>query len=152
MYREAWKIQDFNGVWTRDLAMLDRCHSLTNWAMKPLMLGVGHLWFQMFLWWMNLWMKWIIYWIPDMKSSEAIILAVMNAILAIAYREDWKIQDHSFTWFHIRSSIDHSFHISDGIGEACDYFVSGLHARLGSWRHTRIASWAFEKANNPIKE
>ena len=31
------RIQDFNGVWTRDLAIL--VWSLTNWAMKPLMLG-----------------------------------------------------------------------------------------------------------------
>ena len=40
--KEAWKkIQDFNGVWTSDLAILVRCS--TNWAMKPLTLGVGQL-------------------------------------------------------------------------------------------------------------
>ena len=39
--KEAWKkkIQDFNGVWTRDLAIPVRCS--TNWAMKPLTLGAG---------------------------------------------------------------------------------------------------------------
>ena len=32
--KEAWKKnQDFNGVWTRDLAVPVRCS--TNWAMKP---------------------------------------------------------------------------------------------------------------------
>ena len=42
---EAWKkIQDFNGVWTRDLAIPVRCS--TNWAIKPLTLGAGQLWVQ----------------------------------------------------------------------------------------------------------
>ena len=55
-YREALKIQGFNGVWTHDL----QCwyNALTNWAMfKPRMVGAGHLQVQMFLWWL----KWIIY-------------------------------------------------------------------------------------------
>ena len=29
------------------------CDTLTNWAMKPLMLGDDHLWVPVFLWWMN---------------------------------------------------------------------------------------------------
>ena len=33
------KIQDFNRIWTRALGML--VDALTNWAMKPLMLGAG---------------------------------------------------------------------------------------------------------------
>ena len=41
--KEAWKkIQDFNGVWTCDLAIPVRFS--TNWAMKPLTLGAGQLW------------------------------------------------------------------------------------------------------------
>ena len=32
--KEAWKIQDFNGAWTRDLAIPVR--RSTNWATKPL--------------------------------------------------------------------------------------------------------------------
>ena len=63
-------------------------------------------------------------WTAHMKSSEAMILAVMNAIFAIAISrvqtplKSWNFQaslrnckncvhhseDHSFTWFHIRSS------------------------------------------------
>ena len=35
------KSQDFNGVWTRDLAIPVWCS--TNWAMKPLTLGAGQL-------------------------------------------------------------------------------------------------------------
>ena len=30
-----------------------RCNALTNWAMKPLTLGAGHLWILMFAWGMN---------------------------------------------------------------------------------------------------
>ena len=54
--KEAWKrkkIQDFNGVWTRDLAIPVRCS--TNWAMKPLTLGAGQLWVHMFPW-----KKWVL--------------------------------------------------------------------------------------------
>ena len=32
-----------------------RYDDLTNWAMKPLTLGAGHLWVLMFLWGMNQW-------------------------------------------------------------------------------------------------
>ena len=64
------------------------CDALTNWAMKPLTLGAGHLWVLIFPWGMNQWtkwyMKWIIYWTADIKSSKAMILTVMDAIFAIA--------------------------------------------------------------------
>ena len=54
LLKEAWKkIQDFNGVWTHDFAILVRCS--TNWAMKPLTLGAGQLWVHMFLW-----KKWVL--------------------------------------------------------------------------------------------
>ena len=54
LHKEAWKkIQDFNGVWTRDLAIPVRCS--TNWAMKPLTLGAGQLWVHMFPW-----KKWVL--------------------------------------------------------------------------------------------
>ena len=55
LHKEAWKkkIQDFNGVWTRDLAIPVRCS--TNWAMKPLTLGEGQLWVHMFPW-----KKWVL--------------------------------------------------------------------------------------------
>ena len=35
-----------------------QCDALNNWAMKPVALGVGHLWVLLFPWWMNPWMKW----------------------------------------------------------------------------------------------
>ena len=34
-----------------------QCDALNNWAMKLQMVGAGHLWVQMFLWWMKQWRK-----------------------------------------------------------------------------------------------
>ena len=57
IYAIAWrslkKIQDFNGVWTHDLAIPVGCS--INWAMKPLTLGAGQLWVHMFPW-----KKWVL--------------------------------------------------------------------------------------------
>ena len=48
------QIQDFNGAWTRDLAIPVR--RSTNWAMKPLTLGAGQFWVHMFPWKIWRWM------------------------------------------------------------------------------------------------
>ena len=56
---EKQKIQDFNGVWTRNLAIPVRCS--TNWAMKPLTLGAGQWWVHMFPW-----KKWVL-WTAEVK-------------------------------------------------------------------------------------
>ena len=49
-----------------------RCYALTNWAMKPLTLGAGHLWVLMGPWRMDVkwYMKCSIYWTADLKSSK----------------------------------------------------------------------------------
>ena len=75
--KEAWKkIQDFNGVWTRDLAILVQCS--TNWAMKPLTLGAGQLWVHMFPWkkWVlmiyeinHIWKAFSVFPVPDMSTK-----------------------------------------------------------------------------------
>ena len=45
--QKAWKIQDFNGIWTND-----RCDALTNWAMNLLMSGASpQLCVLVFPWW-----------------------------------------------------------------------------------------------------
>ena len=44
--------------------------------------------------WTKWYMKWIIYWIGDMKLSEAAILWIMNAMLAIA----WKKSEPVTSW------------------------------------------------------
>ena len=84
--REAWKIQDFNGVWTRDLAIPVR-HS-NQLSYEPLTSGAGHLWVLIVPWGMNQWWNGIyemnLIWTGNMKSSEAMIFAVGNAIFATA--------------------------------------------------------------------
>ena len=65
-----------------------RCDAQTNWTMKPLTLGAGHLWVLNFMYGMNQLTKWymksIIDWAAHKKSSKAMILAVIEAISAIA--------------------------------------------------------------------
>ena len=48
------------------------CDALTNWAMKTLILGAGHLWVLRSPCGMNvkLFMKYFIYWTADVKSSN----------------------------------------------------------------------------------
>ena len=94
MRKEDWKIKDFNRVWT-SVTLWYRCSALTNWT--------GHLWVQMFLWWMNQqtqwYMKWIIYWTGDMKSSTAMILAVMNPIFSNCLKNSGL--QYNYDSFHI---------------------------------------------------
>ena len=78
--REAWKIHDFNAGF-EPVTSRFRCDALTNWAMKPLTLGVGHLWVLMVPWGMNQWWDGIwnksymncgyeIKWSYDLRSYE----------------------------------------------------------------------------------
>ena len=85
---EKWlaKTKSFNRDWICDLTMpVWHSHQLTYEDTDG---GSCSLWVQMFPRWMNQWTKWymklIIYWAVDVKSSEAMILTVMNTILAIA--------------------------------------------------------------------
>ena len=74
--KQAWKkIQYFNGVWTLDLAIPVRCSS--NWAMKPLTLGAGHLWVHMFPW-----KKWVLV-IYEINHIFADFNAFLSAMLTI---------------------------------------------------------------------
>ena len=113
--REAWKIQDFNGVWTCDIAIPVRrsnqpSHEATDVGSWSFVGSNGPVRNESMMKW---YMKWII-WTADMKSNEAMIFAVTNAIFQASLRNCKNCvrncEDHSFTWFHIRSSYD-SFHI-----------------------------------------
>ena len=66
---EAWKSQDFNGV--EPATSRYRCNALTNWAMKPLTLGAGHLWVLMSPCRMDVkwYMECFIYWTADFKIN-----------------------------------------------------------------------------------
>ena len=58
-----------------------RCDALTNWAMKPLTLGAGHLWVPMFPWGMN--EKFRTYEIAKIKFITAWIIASLDFISAV---------------------------------------------------------------------
>ena len=95
---EAWKIHDFNGVCTRDLAIPARCSNqlsyeatdVGSWSFvgsnKPIknecevIYEIFHIIIELWMW------------------NQAKILTVMNAIYATAYIEDWKIQDFNGVW------------------------------------------------------
>ena len=61
-----------------------RCDALTNWAMKPLMLGAGHLWVLMVPWGMNQW--WNVIW------NES----YMNCGYEIKWSYDLRSYEHNF--------------------------------------------------------
>ena len=101
--RSLQKIQDFNGVWTHDLAIPVRCS--TNWAMKQLTLGADQLWVHMFPWkkWVlmiyeinHIWtaqMKWK--WRNDRRSERNLCNCVKKPEKPghYLYTFDWR-QDH----------------------------------------------------------
>ena len=99
--KEAWKkkIQDFNGVWTRDLAIPVRCS--TNWAMKPLTLGAGQLWVHMFPWkkWVLMIYEWIIYELRKMKWNEGMIVAVKRNLSNCVKKPEKKKKFRTSTGF-----------------------------------------------------
>ena len=97
-YIEAWKSQDFNGVWTRDLAIpLQHSNQLSyeasdvgSWPFvgsKEPVRNEYEVTYEMFhIYNCGFEIKW------------AMILAVMNAIYEIAYIEAWKSQYFNRVW------------------------------------------------------
>ena len=114
-----------------------RYNALTNWAMKPLTLGAGHLWVLMFPWGMNQWwndiwngsymymncgyeIKWSYmydprsyeynFWLERCTSiARSRVQTSLKSWIFQASLRNCKncvhnCEDHSFTWFHIRSS------------------------------------------------
>ena len=129
--REAWKIQDFNGVWTRDLAIpvrrsnqlsyeatdvgswsfvssngLERNESMMKWYMIWIIYELL-IWNQVKLWSSQLWTQFL-----QLRSSNGPVRneSMMKwYMIWIIYARNCKncvhnCEDHSFTWFHIRSS------------------------------------------------
>ena len=53
-FQQLHKLQDCRtSMGFEPMTLRYRCDALTIWAMKPLMLGAGHLWVLMFSWWLN---------------------------------------------------------------------------------------------------
>ena len=78
--REAWKIQDFNGVWTRDLAIPARRSNQLSYKATD----VGSLPWGMIMnqWWNGIWNESYMNCRYEIKWSY--VFAVMSAIFAIA--------------------------------------------------------------------
>ena len=71
MHIEGWKIQDFNWVWTCDLAIpVWRSNQLSNEATD--VTGAGHLWVLMSPWGMTekLYMNYFKYWTADVNLKN----------------------------------------------------------------------------------
>ena len=66
-----------------------------------------------------------------MKSSKAMIPAVMNAILAIASREAWKIEEFNGVWTH-------------------DLAMLVRRSNQLSYEATDVGSWSFGGSNVPV--
>ena len=92
--KEAWnQIQDFNGIWTHDLAIPVRCS--TNWALKPLTLGAGQLWVRMFPW-----KKWVlmIYEINHIWTADHLFIFIpFPQFIYDLFHISLTIQDHAQT-------------------------------------------------------
>ena len=75
------------------------CDALTNWAMKPLTLGAGHLWVLMSPWRMDVkwYMKCFIYWTADLKSSKLWSSQFWTPFKQLRI-EAWKSQDFNGVW------------------------------------------------------
>ena len=83
-----------------------RCDALTNWAMKPLTLGAGHLWVLMSPWRMDVkwYMKCFIYWTADFE-------------ICIYWTADFKIRSSIYETFHI--SLHYNYSIPGFISDCC---------------------------------
>ena len=77
-----------------------RCNTLTNWAMKPLKLGAGHLWILMSPWRMNvkLYMRYFIYWTTDVKSSKLWSSRSYKRNICNCVHRNLNIQDFNGVW------------------------------------------------------
>ena len=79
-----------------------RCDALTNWAMKALMLGAGHLWVPMSPWRMDVkwYMECFIYWTADLKSSELWSSQLWTQLLKLHswLRHKWMLHNSTDYW------------------------------------------------------
>ena len=90
VYRSLEIVRTLTGF--EPLTLWQQCDALTNWAMKLLTSGTPHLWFLTSLGGMNFEVTYEIFHILNSwcEIKEAMILAVMNVIYAIAYTEACK--------------------------------------------------------------
>ena len=104
--REAWKIQDFNGVWTRDLVIPVRrsnqlSYEATDVGSWSFVGSNGPVRNESMMKW---YMKWIIFELRIWNQVKLWSSQLWKASLRNCKNCVYNCEDHSFTWFNIRSS------------------------------------------------
>ena len=110
-----------------------RCDALTNWAMKPLTLGAGHLWVLMVLWWMNQWWNGIWNESNELRIWNQVKLwssQLWTQFLQLR-REAWKTQDFNGVWTR-------------------DLAIPVRRSNQLSYEATDVGSWSFVGSNGPV--
>ena len=101
--REAWKIQDFNGVWTRDLAIPVRrpnqlSYEATDVGSWSFVGSNGPVRNESMMKWC---MKWIIIELRILNQMKLWSSQLGTQFLQL-HREAWKIQDFNGVWIKIQ--------------------------------------------------
>ena len=111
-----------------------RCDALTNWAIKPLTLGAGHLLVLMSPWGMNVkwFMKCFIYWTADVKSSTSYDPCSYERNLCNCVRRSLKTQDFNGVWSR-------------------DLTIPVRRSNQVSYEATDVESWSFLGSNEPVR-
>ena len=87
-----------------------RCDALTNWAMKPLTLGAGHLWVLMSPWRMDVkwYMKCFIYW-TELNVSYIALKWMFHILNWTEQFNIWNISYITFHFYHWWTNLPHMF-------------------------------------------
>ena len=106
---------------------------LTNWAMKPLTLGAGHLWVLMSPWGRNVkwYMKCFVYSTGDLKSSTLWSSQLWTQFKQLRI-EAWKSKYFNRVWH-------------------CDLTIPVWCSNQLSYEATHIGSWTFVSSNEPVR-
>ena len=131
--REAWKIQDFNGVWTRDLAIPVRrsnqlSYEATDVGSWSFVGSNGPVRNESILKW---YMKWIICELRIWNQVKLWSSQLWEQFLQLR-REAWKIQDFNGVWTR-------------------DLAIPVRRSNQLSYEATDVGSWSFVGSNGPVR-
>ena len=130
---EDWKIQDFNGVWTRDLLIpVRRSNQLSyeatdvgSWSFVGSNVPVRNEWT------MKWHMKWIIYELRTWNHVKLWSSQIWMQFLQLR-KEAWKIQDFNGVWTR-------------------DLVIPMRRSNQLSYEATDVGSWSFVGSNVPVR-
>ena len=131
--REAWKIQDFNRVWTRDLAIPVRrsnqlSYEATDVGSWSFVGSNGPVRSESMMKW---YMKWIIYELRIWNQVKLWSSQLWKQFLQLR-REAWKIQDLNGVWTR-------------------DLAIPVRRSNQLTYEATDVGSWSFVGSNGPVR-